>query len=89
MNDNNMIMKRPLGEKGQVVIPRDIRELLGLHSGENVVFEVKSDDVKIKSDKSPEEFLRDFLNVPGKKKKKSSIKEIKSIIMEQYDEEIP
>ena len=83
-----MIMKRQLGEKGQVVIPVDIRHMLGLHSGEQVVFEVKNEEVKIKKEQNPEEFLRDFLDVPGKKKKKSSIKEIKKIIMEQYDEEI-
>lgn len=83
-----MIMKRQLGEKGQVVIPVDIRHMLGLHSGKQVVFEVKNEEVKIKKEQNPEEFLRDFLDVPGKKKKKSSIKEVKKIIMEQYDEEI-
>ncbi len=84
-----MIIKRQLGERGQVVIPKDIRQMLGLHSGESVVFEVKNDDVRMKKEQYPEEFLRDFLDVPGKKKKKSSIRQVKKIIMEQYDEEIP
>ena len=57
-----MIMKRQLGEKGQVVIPIDIRQMLSLHSGENVVFEVKDEEVKIKKEQNPDEFLRDFLD---------------------------
>ena len=83
-----MIIRREIGEKGQVVIPKDIREMLGLHSGEQVIFEIKNEEVKIKKEQNPEEFLKDFLDVPGKKKKRSSIKEVKKIIMEQYDEEI-
>ena len=83
-----MIIRREIGEKGQVVIPKDIREMLGLHRGEQVIFEVKNEEVKIKKEQNPEEFLDDFLDVPGKKKKRSSIKEIKKIIVGQYDEEI-
>lgn len=85
-----MIIKRPVGEKGQIVIPKDIREMLGLRAGENVVFEVVQDEIMIKKDEEDvNNILQDFLNVPGKKKKKSSIKELKKIIYEQYDEEIP
>jgi len=84
-----MIIKREIGEKGQVVIPKDIREMLKLRKGEKVIFEVRDNEVVIKPEQSPEEFLKDFLDVPGKKKKMSSIKEVKKIILEQYDEEIP
>ena len=46
-----MIIKRQIGEKGQVVIPKDIREMLKIRSGENVIFEVKKEEVVIKSEK--------------------------------------
>ncbi|MBS3080607.1 AbrB/MazE/SpoVT family DNA-binding domain-containing protein [Candidatus Pacearchaeota archaeon] len=82
-----MIFEREIGEKGQVVIPKDIREYLNLHPKEKILFEIKGDEVVIRKEGDPEEFLKDFLNVPGKEKK-GSIKEIKKTILEQYDEEI-
>ncbi len=83
-----MMIKRQLGEKGQVVIPKDIRELLGVRSGEEVVFEVVHNEVKIKKEQGVEKLVEDFLDTP-KLKKKLSATEIKRIILEQYDEEIP
>ncbi len=80
-----MKIKREIGEKGQIVIPKDIREHLGLDFGVNVTFEVKDDEVIIKKEKN-EEFLKDFLNVP-KLKKKLSIKDLKRAYEEQYEEE--
>jgi len=83
-----MIIKRQLGEKGQVVIPRDVRQMLGLIKGEEVVFEIINNEVKIKAEQDAEQFVEDFFNTPKLKKKLSS-KELKKIILEQYDKEIP
>ena len=81
-----MIIKREIGEKGQVVIPKDIREFLGLEVRGEVVFEIGNNkEVILKKQEDPEEFLKDFLNVPKIKRGKKSIKEM---ILEQYDEEI-
>ncbi|MEK6871873.1 MAG: AbrB/MazE/SpoVT family DNA-binding domain-containing protein [Nanoarchaeota archaeon] len=80
-----MIIKREIGEKGQVVIPKDIREYLGFHTGEKVIFEIKDQQLIIKKEQDPEEFLRDFLDIPKLKRPKKAIKEM---ILEQYDEEI-
>lgn len=55
---------------------------------EQVVFEIKDNEVKIKSGQDAEEFVEDFFNTP-KLKRKLSPKELKKIILEQYDEEIP
>ena len=77
-----MKIKREIGEKGQIVIPKDIREHLGLDFGTNVTFEVKDNEVIIKKEKNPIEIVEDFFNTP-KLKKKISIKELK----EKYEEE--
>lgn len=82
-----MIFRREVGEKGQVVIPIDIRKMLKLRSGEQVVFEVRGDEVSIKSQQTPEEFIKDFFNVP-KLDKKLTMKDIKKTIMEEYDERV-
>lgn len=82
-----MIFRREVGEKGQVVIPIDIRKMLKIKNGEQIIFEVKGNEVNIKPEQSPEEFIKDFFNVP-KLEKKLTMKEIKKTIMEEYDERI-
>ena len=79
-----MKFRREVGEKGQVVIPKDIREYLGLKPRSKVMFEIENSEVKIRPEQSPEEFLEDFLNVP-KIKRKLSGKEIKKILEEEYE----
>ena len=73
-----------MGEKGQVVIPKDIREMLKLRNGENVIFEIYNNEVKIKPENSPEEWLRSFLDVP-KPKRGLTLKDLKKIEEESYD----
>ena len=75
---------RQMGEKGQVVIPKDIRQLLGLKFKQNVVFEINNEEVRIKTEQNPEEFLEDFLNIP-KLKRPLTLKDLKKIEDESYD----
>ena len=82
-----MIFKRGIGEKGQVVIPKDIRKYLGLDVGVDVIFEIKDDNVILKREENGEDFLRDFLDVP-KIKRKISVKELKKVYEEQYERHI-
>ena len=81
-----MIIKRQIGEKGQVVIPKDIRRLLGLKSGNEVVFEVKGDEVIIKPEQKedPKKIVEEFFNTI-KKKKHITLEEIRKIEDESYD----
>jgi len=79
-----MIIKRPLGEKGQIVIPKDIRRMLGLQSGENVVFEVRSDDVRIKKEEDVKEFLKKFFSI-ARSERNLTLKDLKKIEEESYD----
>ncbi len=79
-----MIIRRPLGEKGQVVIPKDIRKMLNLSKGSEVIFEIEDNKVEIKQEKKPKEYLEDFLNVP-KLRRHISMKDIKKIILKESD----
>lgn len=59
-------LKRKIGSKGQVVIPKPIREELGIHTGEEVYFYVQEDKVILEK-KSGEAFLEEFLNAVKEK----------------------
>jgi len=84
MTNQFMIIKRPLGEKGQVVIPKDIRKLLGLQNGKSeVVFEIRDNKVTITPNKS-EDFIKEFLK-HRRKRKEITLEELKKIEDESYD----
>ena len=82
-----MQIKRTAGEKGQVVVPKDIRDYIGIKPGSDIIFEIKDGSVVIKSPVDPEKFVEDFCNVPKKLRKNIMAKEIKKILDEQYEEE--
>lgn len=79
-----MNVRRTIGEKGQVVIPKDIRNYLGLRPGSEVLFEVKEKEVVIKHPLDPKKFVEDFCDVP-KKLKKLDIKKLEKILEEEYE----
>ena len=82
-----MIIKRRIGERGQVVIPKDIRQMLGVRSGQEIVFEIIENKIEIKPEEQAEEeaekFVDDFFDTP-KLKKKFTWKEIKKDLEERH-----
>ena len=71
------MMKREIGEKGQIVVPKDIRDHLGLRPGSDVMFEIREHEVVLRrAPTDPHEFVNDFCTVPVKLKKKVDIKRI-------------
>lgn len=82
-----MRFRREIGVKGQVVIPKDIREFLGLRRRGTLVFEIQNNNVLLKPEQDIKEFIIDFFNVP-KMMRPLTMTKIKKVILEQYDNEI-
>ncbi|MFH1585432.1 MAG: AbrB/MazE/SpoVT family DNA-binding domain-containing protein [archaeon] len=78
-----MIIKREIGEKGQVVIPKDIRNHLGFDIGVKITFEVEDDKIILRKQEDAEKIVEDFFDTP-KISKKISVKELKKVFEEQY-----
>ncbi len=71
MNSYWMVgMKRKLGARGQVVIPKEIRERLSLHEGATLTFDVADQTILVRPEASPEEVVKRFLLVKGKRLRK-------------------
>ena len=62
-----MKIKRRIGQKGQIVIPKIVREHLGIMPGDEVVMEIRDREVIIRSGVRPEDFIEDFCSVIGEK----------------------
>ncbi|MDE1825590.1 MAG: AbrB/MazE/SpoVT family DNA-binding domain-containing protein [Candidatus Micrarchaeota archaeon] len=78
-----MEIERTVSKKGQIVIPKDVRDYLGLKSGSEVIFEVKGKEVVLRTRISPKEFVEEFTNV-GKKLRKLDMKRIKKTLEGEY-----
>ena len=75
-------MKRKLGSKGQVVVPKEIRERLGLTEGSMLTFEISGGTMLVRPEPSPEEVFKRFLSVKGRKRGK--LVDWKSVLDDEY-----
>lgn len=76
--------KRIVGERGQIVLPKKLRERFNLGPGKKVIVEEKADAIVLKPDYNPEVFVEEFVSVP-RKVKKLGISDIKKVLEEEYE----
>lgn len=70
-------IRRKVGSKGQVVIPKEVRELFGIRSGTEVAFSVEGKRiVLVPKGTDPLDFVRDFVNIVPESEKVEPPKEI-------------
>jgi len=71
-----MIIKRKIGPKGQIIIPKDVRALLGVGPGDEISMEITGSDVKLKSSVDQAAFFREFCSLPKKLEKEINIEKL-------------
>jgi len=81
-----MILKRTIGPKGQVVIPKDVRKHLGVEPGSEVIFEVRENEVVMKPTKAPGDVVDEYVSIVTSKLKNRI--QLEQIIEEEALEEI-
>lgn len=81
-----MYISRKVGEKGQVVIPDEIRREKGIAPGTIVYFDVEGDAITVRKQKSDSEFLEEFCNLAPRGKHHRF--DIEKLIDQQYDERL-
>jgi len=64
-----MIVRRTIGSKGQVVIPKEVREHLGVEPGSEVVFEVREKEVVLKPSRASAEAVEEYVSIVTSKLK--------------------
>jgi AbrB family looped-hinge helix DNA binding protein len=53
-------IRRKIGQKGQIVIPKIVRELLAVSPGDEIIMEVREKEVLIRPKVDPTKFVEDF-----------------------------
>ena len=75
---------RPIGKRGQVVIPKDIRQHLRLQPGGAVAFEIRDGHVEIAAP-AAQAFLDEFLSIPKSKRPSPTPAELKRHMMAERE----
>lgn len=75
--------RKNVGPKGQVVIPKQIRDALGLKPGAEVILEIRGDEVVISKPKIEGSYTEYFIATQGPKLKK--IVNIKKLLSEEVE----
>jgi len=74
-------LRKRIGPKGQILIPKPIRDALGLHPGVEVMIEVRGDEVIITKPKIEGSYTEYYISTRSPKLKK--LVDLKKIILEE------
>jgi len=81
-----MSIRRKVGPKGQIVIPKVFRESLGIKPGDEVLMEIKEKELHIKPEVDPEKFIEEFCSI--KRKKLTRKIDLEKVLEEGVEERI-
>ncbi len=74
-----------VGEKGQIVIPKPIREQLGIQPNTELVFDLVEEKIVIRKERSDVEIVEEFVNMVKKKKNFSKKIDWSKEVYSQFD----
>lgn len=78
-----------VNEEGQVTIPREIREEFEIREGSVLSFEMREDEIVIRSEKSGKQFVEEWCSIVKPKRKESiDLKKLKEEFYEQVEEDV-
>ncbi|RLG49797.1 MAG: hypothetical protein DRO00_09570 [Thermoproteota archaeon] len=77
--------RKRIDPKGQILIPKPIRDALGLHPGVEVMIEVRGDEVVITKPKIEGSYTEYYISTRSPKLKKPV--DLKKIILEEVSED--
>jgi len=78
-------IKAKVGSRGQIVIPKPIREMFHILPGENMFFRVEENDIKIRKEKG-KKILEKMLNRVEEKESEPDQINWKKLYYSQFDE---
>jgi len=79
-----MNLRRKVGQKGQIVIPKIVRESLGIKPGDEILMEIREKEALIRASMNAEEFIENFCSINGKKLTKKV--DLEKILEEEAEE---
>lgn len=77
-----MKLRSKVGPKGQAVIPKEVRDLLGIAPGDEVVFEVSKNEAKIRP-AGAKSTVSDLVEVVPRSAKLSRDVDVKKLILSE------
>ncbi|MEM2082665.1 MAG: AbrB/MazE/SpoVT family DNA-binding domain-containing protein [Candidatus Bathyarchaeia archaeon] len=71
-----MLIRRRIGPRGQIVIPKAFREYLGIGPGGEILMEAREGELAIRPGADPKAFVDGFCSAKGKLTKKVDLRAI-------------
>jgi AbrB family looped-hinge helix DNA binding protein len=71
-----MKIRMKVGPNGEVILPKDFMELLNIKPGGEILIEIRSNEIAIRSNLISQDFLKKFIVTPKKLSEKIDFKHI-------------